>query len=303
VGLAATCLIAAGPAALAYLRLQPLGLGDDTRLRPNPQTRADALVYHLETYFASSRASKPLALLFITCLLILSGSGVLYAVSGTSFYSSFWHAIAGVGLDWTFIGDEVGFLHRLVALSLSVGGMLVTALLVSLISEAFSNHMDELRRGKSDVLESCHTLILGYSDKVLPIVRQLALANESEGGGVVVILALRNKEEMDNEMRLLSEKNLRGTRVICRQGSALVASDLGRVSVRTARAIVVLADDGTGRYTDSADVNTLRVVLVLSHLRDNGGLAGHVVTELFDIDNEPLSASPFALEAATCVVY
>ena len=289
VGLASLSLFIAGPAGLSYLRRQPLGLGDDTRLRPHPHTRADVLVYHLETYFSSSRSSKPVALLAITGLLIVCGSGVLYAVSGSGLYTSFWHAIAGVGLDWTFIGDDTaGFLHRVVALFLSVGGMLVTALLVSLISEAFSSRMDELRRGKSDVLETHHTLILGWSDKVIPMIRQLALANESEGGGVVVVLALKDKEEMDDEVRRLGEKDLLGTRVICRQGSALLASDLGRVSVRTARAIVVLADDGTGRYTDSADVNTLRVVLVLSHLRDNGGLEGHVVTELFDIDNEPL---------------
>ena len=49
------------------------------------------------------------------------------------------------------------------------------------------------------VLERGHTLILGWSDKLLPIVKQLAISRAASGGGTVVILAERDKEEMDAE--------------------------------------------------------------------------------------------------------
>ena len=205
----------------------------------------------------------------------------------------FWASLAGVGLDWTFAGEEgTSAAHRACALLLSVGGMLVTALMLGVVSDAIGAKMDDLRKGRSDVLEEGHTLILGWSDKLLPIIRQLALANESEGGGVVVILADRDKEQMDAEVSAyLSRDDAQGTFVVCRQGSPLQTHDLARVSAGAARAIIVLADStfAFADAADGADAATLRVVLSLAHMRDHGGgLAGHVVAEVCDIDNEPL---------------
>jgi hypothetical protein len=39
--------------------------------------------------------------------------------------------------------------------------------------------------------------MLGWNDKSLAIIQQLALANESEGGGVVVVLAENDKEALE----------------------------------------------------------------------------------------------------------
>jgi hypothetical protein len=40
----------------------------------------------------------------------------------------------------------------------------------------------------SDCVLADHTLILGWSDKTLPVIRELAIANESEGGGTAYII-------------------------------------------------------------------------------------------------------------------
>ena len=48
-------------------------------------------------------------------------------------------AIHGVGIDWTFAGEAVehgGFLVRATAVSVSLGGMMVTALMLGLVSGA-----------------------------------------------------------------------------------------------------------------------------------------------------------------------
>ena len=48
-------------------------------------------------------------------------------------------AIHGVGIDWTFAGEAVehgGFLVRAAAVSVSLGGMMVTALMLGLVSGA-----------------------------------------------------------------------------------------------------------------------------------------------------------------------
>ena len=68
-------------------------------------------------------------------------------------------------------------------------------------------------------------MILGWSDSVFAIVRELSIANESRRRPAVVILAEHDKVEMEDELR---EKvpQLRGTRVICRTGSPLDLGDL-----------------------------------------------------------------------------
>eukprot|EP01018_Ginkgo_biloba_P015581 Gb_17779 [translate_table: standard] len=79
------------------------------------------------------------------------------------------------------------------------------------------------------------------------------------------------------------EFDFMGTSVICRSGSPLIKSDLKKVSVSKARAIIVLAED---ENADQSDARALRVVLSLTGVKE--GLAGHIVVELSDLDNEPL---------------
>ncbi|KAI7991814.1 putative ion channel POLLUX [Camellia lanceoleosa] len=93
--------------------------------------------------------------------------------------------------------DRVGIGPRIVSVSVSAGGMLIFAMMLGLVSDAISEKVDSLRKGKSEVIESNHILILGWSDKLGSLLKQLAIANKSLGGGVVVVLAERDKEEME----------------------------------------------------------------------------------------------------------
>ena len=92
------------------------------------------------------------------------------------------------------------------------------------------------------MLESGHTVILGWSDKLFGVLEQLCLANESLGGGVVVLLSDKPKEEQEDALAQQVPET-RGTTVICRQGSPLVREHLDKVSAEHARSVVVLSDD------------------------------------------------------------
>ena len=46
------------------------------------------------------------------------------------------------------------------------------------------------------MLETGHTVVLNWSPKLFPLIRELSLANESAGGGTVVVMADIDKEEM-----------------------------------------------------------------------------------------------------------
>lgn len=58
--------------------------------------------------------------------------------------------------------------------------------------------------------------------------KQLAIANKSVGGGVIVVLAEKEKEEMEMDIAKL-EFDFMGTSVICRSGSPLILADLKKV--------------------------------------------------------------------------
>jgi hypothetical protein len=59
--------------------------------------------------------------------------------------------------------------------------MVIFALLLSLVSDSVGTYVENLRKGKSRVVAAGHTLILGHGDKLIPTIKQICLANESEG--------------------------------------------------------------------------------------------------------------------------
>ncbi|XP_020261463.1 probable ion channel CASTOR isoform X3 [Asparagus officinalis] len=239
------------------------------------------LAYQVDLFLSVHPYAKPLALLLATLLLICLGGLALFGVTDDSLADCLW-------LSWTYVADSgnhansVGIGPKLVSVSISFGGMLIFAMMLGLVSDAISEKFDSLRKGKSEVIEKNHTLILGWSDKLGSLLNQLAIANESLGGSIVVVMAERDKEEMELDIAKM-EFDFKGTSVICRSGSPLILADLKKVSVSTARAVVVLAEDGNA---DLSDARALRTVLSLNGVKE--GLRGHIVVELSDLDNEVL---------------
>ena len=92
-------------------------------------------------------------------------------------------------------------------------------------ADTIGDKMEGLRKGKADVLEADHTLLLGWSDKLLAIVDQICNANASEGGRPIVILAEKDKVQMEEAIDKHSP-NLRGSRVICRCVQVLLVPSL-----------------------------------------------------------------------------
>ncbi|XP_031382105.1 ion channel CASTOR-like isoform X1 [Punica granatum] len=239
------------------------------------------IAYRADAFLSLHPYSKPLALLVATLLLICLGGLALFGVTDDSLADCLW-------LSWTFVADSgnhansEGIGPRLVSVSISFGGMLIFAMMLGLVSDAISEKFDSLRKGRSEVVEQHHTLILGWSDKLGSLLNQLAIANESLGGGTIVVMAEQDKEEMELDIAKM-EFDFRGTSVICRSGSPLILADLKKVSVSKARAIIVLAEDGNA---DQSDARALRTVLSLTGVKE--GLRGHIVVELSDLDNEVL---------------
>lgn len=107
--------------------------------------------------------------------------------------------------------------------------------------------------------------MLGWTDKSISFIRQICLANESEGGGVIIVLAAVEKERMEAELSSnLHAKDLRGTKVLFRTGTPLHSVDLLKVSAHRAKSIVIMAL--TTGDADRSDSAVLRSVIALKTL-------------------------------------
>jgi len=237
---------------------------------------------------------------------VVFGIGAVWVFALGLVYSFFWtyeagsdprtrdrvnRRIEGIWEAWTFMADPGTHAkvyltdQRLIAATITLGGILFFASILGMTVDLIREKMESLRQGKTKVVEKDHTLILGWTQKTFHIIEELCDANSSEGGGVVAVLAPERKGQMEEDLKLsLPERNRHGTRIVFRSGSPLVMGDLIRVSVHSAKAIIILAT--TSGDADQADADTLRTLLSLRGLQSD--MKGSIIAEARDIDNEPL---------------
>ena len=85
-------------------------------------------------------------------------------------------------------GDS-NWLAKLTSIMGVLVGLILFSSMVAFITSVFEAKLDELRRGRSIVLEKDHTLILGFGDRILEVIRELIEANDSEPDAAIVILS------------------------------------------------------------------------------------------------------------------
>eukprot|EP00957_Ditylum_brightwellii_P092934 7076469-Ditylum_brightwellii.AAC.1 len=155
-------------------------------------------------------------------------------------------------IAWTYVAnpgtraDTEGMAVRFVSFCTTIGSMLVFALVFGTISDEISGRVDNFKEGKSGVIESIHTLMLGWSDKSFAIIEQNALANKSEGGDYIVVLADMSKAEMEQQLNHAMDSNkcplnFFCTTVVFRSANHIMEHKLSKVGVFTARAILALS--------------------------------------------------------------
>ena len=135
-------------------------------------------------------------------------------------------------------GDS-NWIAKLTSILAVMVGLILFSSMVAFITSVFEAKLDELRRGRSLVLETDHTLILGFGDRILEVIRELIEANESEPDASIVILAEDDKEEMDNVIRD-NITDFATTRVITRSGVVTNINNLKKVMAKNAKSVIIM---------------------------------------------------------------
>lgn len=182
-------------------------------------------------------------------------------------------------LDSGTMGGDEGRGFRITMLLVTLGGIFIVSALIGVLNSGLEAKLDELRKGRSFVIEKDHTLILGWSPKVFTIVSELVLANENRHKPRIVVLAEKDKIEMEDEIR--DEVGDTGkTRIICRTGSPLALNDLEIVNPHQARSIVVLAPE-----SEEPDSQVIKTILAITNNPDRRPEPYHIVAEIAEPKN------------------
>ena len=225
----------------------------------------DRVRYQFDNYMSRGTGALIGALAVISLLLILAAALLITlgnlrqagTTQGVPFQEAFWQTLLH-SIDTGTLANDSSWSMRGVMFGVTLGGIFILSALISVLSNGLDDRLDELRKGRSRIIESDHTIILGWSAQIFPILAELAIVNEGKRKACIAIMADKDKLEMEDEIKSRLE-NARGMRIVCRSGDPMDLTDLEIVSPNTARSIIVLATNP--QYHD-ADV--LKTVLALT---------------------------------------
>jgi voltage-gated potassium channel Kch len=248
-------------------------------------TLGDRLRYAFDNYMARGTAALLLAL-GVASVLVIFAIGLLMSLlrvtpSGgepVGLVEAMWLSLMRT-LDAGTMGGDEGWTFRLASLAVTLGGIFVISALIGVINNGIEDKLDELRKGRSRVIESGHTVILGWSEQVFSIVSELVLANANQRRSCIVILGSEDKVQMEDTLRDKVGDTGR-TRIVCRTGNPIDLSDLEIASPHTARSIIILAPE-----TDEPDSNVIKTMLAITNNPNRRPEPYHVVAEIRDPKN------------------
>jgi voltage-gated potassium channel Kch len=242
-------------------------------------------------YFFDSLMSRGtpamIGMLFVLSFAIVVTAGIIISIFNFTqkgdltplpFGEAAWESLMRT-LDPGTMGQDTGSGFRVVMLLVTLGGIFVVSALIGVLNNAIQGQMERLRKGRSIVLESGHTLVLGWSAQVFTILNELMIANENQKNARIVVLADKDKVEMEDEIR--ERVRFRGrTRIICRSGNPVDPSDLEIASPHSAKSIIILPLENS-----NPDAEVIKTVLAIIHNPNRGTGKYHIVTQIHDPKN------------------
>ena len=282
---------------------------DKRAITPPPETnvRKTRLRYRFDTFMAKGGGSifKALTAVFVATFLViglLRGALLLLAPEVAMQHDAvgFWGNLYITFLEITDPGNMAqdiysGVGYKVFAVLAGLAGIVMLSALIAFITTAMDQKIYALKRGRSKVIEEDHTLILGWNEqRIAEILRELIIANESEKDACVVILADKDKEEMDDVLRL-RVKDLQTTRVVTRSGDISSLVNLNMVSLESCSSVIILAscdDTDSDESKASSDAKAIQTVLATMGHEVHGNNMS-VVVEIFNPTHREIVRSSF----------
>jgi len=198
---------------------------------------------------------------------------------GYSFAEAAWQSLMH-SIDAGTVAGDNGWRYRGFMFLITLGGIFIVSSLIGVLTSGLEGKLEELQKGRSFVCEEDHTLILGWSSRIFLVISELAKANENAKKPRVVILADKDKVEMEDEIRGKVEDTGR-TKVVCRSGSPIDLSDLEIVNPHATKSIIILSPE---EFSDP-DAQVIKMILAITNNPNRREEKYHIVAELRDPKN------------------
>jgi len=241
---------------------------------------SNKLKYLFDNIMAKGTLALVYCLFFVTTFLVLISAVFVWFYSyekQRTFLQQIW-VFSELVLDRKipFGQWELG----LVSVLLVITSIFVLSILIGILTAGIEGKLEELKKGRSIVIETGHSLLLGWSPHIFLIISELIIANENQKDSCIVILADVDKTEMEQLIRDRIGGKPRA-RIICRRGNQTVMTDLDMVSINFAKSIIVLPPSMSG----DADILLIKTLLTIVKNPCRRSTPYHITSVIYDERN------------------
>jgi hypothetical protein len=256
----------------------------------------ERLRYNFENFMAKGGSAVFLSLLvifFIAFGLVAGIRAIMFTVDPQPFGEQvadsdmgehIWLAFTEIA-DPGNVGGESSFsiTYKILGIVTILIGMVIFSALIGLIGQKFEETVYNFRKGRSRVIESDHTIILGWNERVMDIIGTLIIANESRKKAAIVIMAESEKETMDDEIAEAID-DTKTTKIITRSGATSSVSQLMKINVTEARSAILLSTCPEGASPEEKKLSDTKIIkTLLALISVQGGVNKlNIVLELFN---------------------
>ncbi|MCL4507579.1 MAG: potassium transporter TrkA [Chloroflexi bacterium] len=249
-------------------------------MKPAPGKRITFLTrlrYDIDNTLSRGPAGLIVWLAAISCLLVLGATLFVVAAGrdpdkslGVILWDILYQTLTPNPVDPTSGSNT--FLYTM--LFSTIGNLFLVSVFIGILTNTIDNRIQNLRKGRSFVIEHNHTLILGWSPKIFVIISQLIIANENKKNPRIVILADKDKVEMEDEIRA-RVGHTRNTHVVCRTGSPIDLNDLDIANPQACKSIIILSP-----IDEDPDSQVIKTILSVINHPDRRAEPYHIVAEI-----------------------
>lgn len=251
--------------------------------------------YHFDNIMSKGTIALVVILFLVTAAVVVItgviGSFINQDPAGVTIWQSLVHTLdAG-----TLGGDDPGNIGFIILmLIVTVCGIFVTSILIGIINSGFERKLYDLRKGSSKVIESGHTVIIGFNDSIYTILSELIIAGENQKKNCIVVLGEEEKTEMEDLIKSHIE-DWKTTRIICKSGKLTENFLFDRASLEASKSIIINRDN---------DFSIIQIILAtVSYLKSKDAFnsGAHISSMIYNKAN--LEAARIAGEGKANILF
>ncbi len=182
-------------------------------------------------------------------------------------------------LDAGNIAGDVGWLFRIVMICVTASGIFIFSALIGVLSRGLEAKLENMRKGRSKVIESNHTIILGWSPLIFTILSELIITNECRKKSCIVIMSELDKIEMEDQIHFYIGDS-KNTKIVCRRGNPIDINDLEILNIQTSKSIIIV-----NPKDETHDMEVIKILLAILNSSTRRVTPYHIVTRIRNSEN------------------